>query len=124
MELETEKSEGRTIISSYESEWVLVGAEALSESFILVPGLKPRRWGIDRFSDLSAPALGDLCSVDCDVLLVGTGIKQQFPGPELARVLAERGRSAEFMSSRSACITFNVLSLDDRSVAAAIILPL
>ncbi|MGE4659446.1 MAG: MTH938/NDUFAF3 family protein [Arenicellales bacterium] len=124
MELETEKSEGRTIISSYESEGVLIGTETLSESFILVPGLKPRRWEVDWFSDLSASTLGDLCSVDCDVLIVGTGIEQQFPGPELARVLAERGRSAEFMSSRSACITFNILSLDDRSVAAAIILPL
>ena len=124
MELETEKSEGRTIISSYEAEGVLIGAEKLSESFILVPGLKPRRWGIDRFADLSASTLVDLCSIDCDVLLVGTGIEQQFPGPGLAKVLAERGRSAEFMSSRSACITFNVLSLDDRSVAAAIILPL
>lgn len=124
MELETETIEGRAIISSYTSEGVVVGGEQFKESFILTPHGKPTPWDIDQFSDLSDSILEALCAMDCEVLLVGTGISQEFPSSALNRVLADHGRSAEFMGSRSACSTFNVLALDDRSVTAAIILPL
>ncbi|HCK76479.1 MAG TPA: hypothetical protein DHW07_04980 [Gammaproteobacteria bacterium] len=124
MELETETARGRTTISSYAPDGVVIGAEKFTESFILMPDGNPERWAVDRFSDLSTSILDALCAVDCEVLLIGTGTNQQFPDSGHTRVLVERNRSAEFMSSRSACSTFNVLSLDDRSVTAAIILPL
>jgi len=124
MELETETAEGRTMISSFTSDRVVIGAETFTESFILTPGGNPARWGIDRFSELSASILDTLCAVDCEVLIIGTGVNQQFPDSSLSRALVQQNRSAEFMSSRSACTTFNILSLDDRSVTAAIILPL
>ncbi|MFL2550186.1 MAG: Mth938-like domain-containing protein [Arenicellales bacterium] len=124
MELETEAIDGRSTISSYASDGVVVGGKTLTESFILTPFADPVPWGVDQFSDLSALLLDKLCGMDCEVLLVGTGMNQVFPSPELSRVLATHGQSAEFMNSRAACSTFNVLSLDDRRVTAAIILPL
>ena len=124
MELEAEISQNRTLIASCGSRGVVVAAQTFTQSFLIPPDGAPVDWEVWDFSALSPARLEQLCLVECDVLMIGTGVNQCFPDPALSQVLARYGRSAEFMSSRAACSTFNVLALDDRQVMAAIILPL
>ena len=124
MELEAEISQSRTLIASCGSRGVVVADKTFTQSFLIAPDGKPTDWEVREFSALSPARLEQLCLVESDVLMIGTGASQCFPDPALSQILARYGRSAEFMSSRAACSTFNVLTLDDRQVMAAIILPL
>ena len=119
MELETEISDGKTVVSSCGSRGVVVGREPFTQSFLIVPDGTTELWEVHRFSALSPAHLERLCLMDSDVLVIGTGVSQCLPDTALSRILADHGRSAEFMSSRSACTTFNILTLDHRRVLAA-----
>jgi uncharacterized protein len=56
-----------------------------------------------------------------DVLLLGTGRKQVFPGAELRQSFAEAEIVVEVMDTGAACRTYNVLLAEGRRVAAALI---
>lgn len=55
-----------------------------------------------------------------EVLIVGTGSASILPPAKLAAALAVEGVGAEFMDTRAACRTFNVLSGEGREVVAAL----
>ena len=57
-----------------------------------------------------------------DVLLLGTGVQQQFPHPRLYQALIAAGIGVEFMNTPAACRTYNILLGEDRKVVAGILL--
>ncbi|HCL93616.1 MAG TPA: hypothetical protein DIC24_03230 [Gammaproteobacteria bacterium] len=124
MELEAEISKTRALIASCGPRGVVVAEKTFTQSFLIAPDGTPADWEVRGFSALSPARLEQLCLVESDVLMIGTGVTQCFPDAGLTQILAKHGRSVEFMNSRTACSTFNVLALDDRQVMAAIILPL
>jgi uncharacterized protein len=54
-------------------------------------------------------------------LLLGTGVAQVFPAPEIRRAFANARVGLEPMDTGAACRTFNVLLAERRPVAAALI---
>lgn len=56
-----------------------------------------------------------------DVLLLGTGLRQVFPSPEVRSDFAAAGLGLEPMDTGAACRTYNVLLAEHRRVAAALI---
>lgn len=56
-----------------------------------------------------------------EVLLLGTGRTQVFPGPELRQAFCEAEIVLEVMDTGAACRTYNVLLAEHRPVAAALI---
>jgi uncharacterized protein len=56
-----------------------------------------------------------------DLLLLGTGRTQVFPGAELRRAFANVEITLEVMDTGAACRTYNVLLGEGRRVAAALI---
>ena len=80
-------------------------------------------WDVTSPMDLTvaclARALADLKPQS--VLLLGTGVTQVFPGPELTRAFAEAQIGLEPMSTGAAARTYNVLLAEKRAIAAALI---
>ena len=64
-----------------------------------------------------APAL-ELCP---EMILLGTGRKQQFPHISLLTSLLQSGIAIEVMETGAACRTFNVLLGERRAVVAALL---
>lgn len=56
-----------------------------------------------------------------EVVLLGTGARQQFPDPVLLGILHAQRIGVEVMDTAAACRTFNVLVTEGRPVAAALI---
>lgn len=56
-----------------------------------------------------------------EVLLIGTGATMQRPPADLIAAFSKRGLASEFMSSRAAARTYNVLIAEGRLVAAALL---
>jgi uncharacterized protein len=66
-----------------------------------------------------APALAEKSAMR--VLILGTGVRQVFPAPEVRRAFAEAGVALEPMDTGAACRTYNVLLAEGRPVGAALI---
>jgi uncharacterized protein len=122
--LQVESSANIRVIQGYDTVSVSIGSTLCSTSFLLSPSFAPQVWPVTNFRLFSTEQLLALFDLSWDVLIIGTGSTQQFPGPELLEVLATEGRGVEFMNSRSACTSYNLLAIDQRSVLGAIILPL
>jgi uncharacterized protein len=66
-----------------------------------------------------ALVLGEKDAVN--VLLLGTGRRQQLPAAEVRRAFADAGVALEAMDTGAACRTYNVLLAEGRPAAAALI---
>ena len=124
MDLQVESSANISVIKGYDAVSVSIGATLYSTSLLLSPSFSAQAWPVKSFRLFSTEELLALFDLSWEVLIIGTGSRQQFPGPELLEVLATEGRGVEFMNSRSACTSYNLLAIDQRSVLGAIILPL
>jgi uncharacterized protein len=124
MDLTIEKSSGHPLIDGFRSGVVSIQGSLVRESFLLLPGAAPTPWAISSPEELTAAAVRELFREEWDVLLIGTGSKMFLPDSTLLQTSAQGGRSIDFMTSRVACSTYNVLAMDDRAVAAAVILPI
>ncbi|MCH9807706.1 MAG: hypothetical protein K0U74_08250 [Alphaproteobacteria bacterium] len=80
-------------------------------------------WEASSMADVSLDTLGLLLkdAGEIEVLLLGTGAKQIFPGPELRQALQDHGIAVEAMATGAAARTYNVLLGEQRAVAAALI---
>ena len=66
-----------------------------------------------------APALAEKDAMD--LLLLGTGRRQQSPGAEVRRAFGAAGIALEAMDTGAACRTYNVLLAEGRPVGAALL---
>ena len=124
MDLTIETSETHTLIEGFQSGVVTIQGQSVTESFLLLPGRPPVVWPVGDPVELTGSVIEELFHADWDVLLLGTGSEMFLPDSALLETMARDGRSIDFMTSRAACSTYNVLAMDDRAVAAAVILPL
>ena len=57
-----------------------------------------------------------------EIVILGTGARQQFPAPALLRPLLERGIGVEVMDTGAACRTYNIVVAEGRQVIAALLM--
>ncbi len=78
-------------------------------------------WPATDFATLTAAHFEYFLELKPEVLLLGTGAKQQFARPELYRELVRARIGIEFMDTPAACRTYNILVAEDRKVIAAVL---
>jgi len=111
---------GRITIVGLTDEWIQINQERFERSVaILVDHIVD--WSIDAVEALEIHHFDEILSKKPEVVLVGTGICQAFVHPKVAAYLAQAGVGLECMTTRAACHTFNMLSAEDRRVAAILI---
>jgi len=109
-------------VTAYGDTHVAVNGRALYRSLLIMPDRIDELWGPADFASLTHEHLMPLVGLACDVLLLGSGVKQRFPPPVLLRPLIEAGRAIEVMNTQAACRTYNILAAEGRLVAAALII--
>lgn len=109
------------VVTAYGDDHVAVNGRMLRRSLLLMPDHIEEEWGPVDFASLAHCHLEPLAALTCDVLLLGTGLRQHFPPAALLRPLIDAGRSIEIMDTRAACRTYNILVAEGRAVAAALI---
>lgn len=113
---------GLLTIRGYSADGFRVGTQRISGSLLITPEAA-RAWPV---TDLTLASLADFADVTAaepsiEVLLLGTGGSMTRPPAVLLDALAGAGLRADFMDSRAAARTFNVLVAEDRRVAAALL---
>jgi uncharacterized protein len=94
----------------------------LTSSFVVTPSQLLTDWPPQRVSALADAHFGAILDVAPEVLLLGSGMRLQWPPPRLLKPLMEAGIGVEVMDSGAACRTYNILAADGRRVAAAILM--
>ena len=79
-------------------------------------------WPATDFASLTEAHFDYFLALKPEVVLFGTGAKQQFARPELYRKLIKARIGIEFMDTPAACRTYNILTAEDRKVVAAVLL--
>ncbi len=79
-------------------------------------------WDATDFASLGASHFDYFLELKPEVLLLGTGARQQFAHPSLYRELIRAGIGIEFMDTAAACRTYNILVAEGRKVVAAVLL--
>lgn len=121
MKLHSTTPTGLLAVTAYDAEGIAVAGRRLSRSFILTPQRLIEDWPPVSLETLSEADLETLATLDCPIVLLGTGLRQRFPAPALLRPLIARRIGIEVMDSFAACRTYNILMAEGREVAAAII---
>ena len=122
MKLRTTTAAGLNTITAYGEGYVAVNGRRLEQSFLLTPTELHENWEVSSVTDLTPDALNPICAFDCDIVVLGTGKAQRFRPREVLRSFHERRIGAEIMDSFAACRTYNILVMEGRAVALAIIM--
>ena len=110
-------------LTSYSDDSVSINEAIYRDSLVLTAESLLCPWPVADLDALDAAALAPVFESAPAVVLLGTGIRQQFPRAEIFGLFGERGIGLEVMDNGALCRTFNILVAEDRAVTAAIILP-
>ena len=94
----------------------------ITESLILTNRHIITDWEPDQLHELTAAHMEVVLSLDPELVLLGTGARQQFPAMEILAALQRAQIGVEIMDTAAACRTFNILIAEGRHVAAALLM--
>jgi len=93
-----------------------------SQSFIVTSDTLIKTWPLTDINLLDTNHLTPVHDLNPELVLLGTGRKQQFPDMQLLTTFYNQGIGVEVMDSAAACRTFNILAGEGRKVVAGIII--
>lgn len=120
MKLHLNSSSGINLFTGYGEQFVTINHVRHDAHLLVTPERVVPGWAAG-FDKLTADDFAALMILDPKIVLLGTGCRQRFPSPALLRPLIEAGVSVEPMDLPAACRTYNILALENRQVAAALL---
>ncbi|HPF60312.1 MAG TPA: Mth938-like domain-containing protein [Candidatus Competibacteraceae bacterium] len=112
----------RHFIKSRGPGWINVNEQQICCSVIVTPDQLVTDWPPQTFADLEEQHFEAIVALEPEIVLLGTGDRQRFPHPKLTRSLLAQGIGVEVMDTAAACRTYNIIMLEDRRVAAALLM--
>ena len=109
------------VVRAYGPGLVRIGERSFSRSLIVTASTLLEDWRPRQMSDLQESDLGELLQLRPEVLLIGSGMRQEFPQRATLAALYAARVGFEIMDTGAACRTYNVLAAEGRNVAAALI---
>jgi uncharacterized protein len=117
---------GRQLIDGYGGGGFKIAGQLHTGSVIILP-MRTLAWPITAVDQITWASLAPLidrveaAEETVRILVVGSGSRFQPPPGRLSEELLTLGIALEWMDTGAACRTFNVLLLEDRDVAAALL---
>lgn len=122
MKLQRDTYPERNLITAYGPGHVEINRRRHEANLLLTPDRLIPGWAADGFDSLTDRDFEAIVELAPEILLIGTGARQRFPAPALLRPLIEARIGYEVMDMAAAARTYNVLMLEGRQVAAALLL--
>ena len=122
MRFQLETGGQANLIRNYTPGRFDVNQETYTRSLIVLPGQVIADWPPQIFTDLTVAHFETLAALAPEIVVLGTGQRQQFPRAELLAPLIKAGIGWEVMDSGAACRTYNILMSEGRNVAAALLM--
>ena len=122
MQLQLDSNENIEVIVTVCDDYIDTRKTRLKASFLITPETVIAHWRPKRAIDIRAADLEALLATSAEIYLVGTGPDQYFPQALELQSFIRIGKTIDFMHSRAACHTYNLLAGEGRKVVAAIII--
>jgi uncharacterized protein len=118
----TADSASGNVIHSYTPGEIRLRDEVISSNVIISHDQIVADWNPPSLSELSIADFAPAMDLKPDIILFGTGVRQQFPDIALLTEILRSGIAIEVMETNAACRTFNVLIGEYRAVVAALLI--
>src|SRR5262249_26101832 len=122
MKFTLERSPNVNVIRSYSDQVIQIGEHSIRSSCIVTADRLIANWPAASIEELDVNHLEPVFELRPELVLFGTGARQQFPAAAIRAALNARGIGVEAMDLGAACRTFNVLVQEERRVAAVLFL--
>jgi len=122
MKLQPDTQPDRNLITAYGVGHVEINRQRHAASLVLLPDRLVSPWAASGFDALQESDFRLIAELAPEILLIGTGARQRFPAAALLRPLIEARIGYEIMDFAAAARTYNVLMLEGRRVAAALLI--
>lgn len=121
MKLHPTSTQHYQTVTAYDETSVEINAVRFSHSLIVLPEVLPIAWPVTSFNALTIENFAQIAATEPDVVILGTGRQQHFIHPHLISDFTARHIGVECMDNQAACRTYNILMLEGRRVALALI---
>ena len=113
---------GRLLIEGYGGGGFEVAGARHDGSILILPD-RVLPWAVTAATEIDQAALRPLldATAKLELLLIGSGAQGVALPAELRQVLRDRGLGLDVMATPAACRTFNILMMEHRAAAAALI---
>ena len=112
----------QNLFTGHGAGYVAINGRQFQQPVVVMAGQVRTDWPASDFVSLEAKHFDYFLVLKPEILLFGTGPKQQFARPELYRELVKARIGIEFMDTPAACRTYNILVAEDRHVIAAVLI--
>ena len=109
--------------TGYGSGYLTVNGQRHEKALVVTPDALHDTWPATSVVTMNEAEVQFLLELKAEIVLLGTGATQQFPGVNVLREFARARIGIEAMDSAAACRTYNILADEGRSVVAAVLLP-
>jgi uncharacterized protein len=121
LKLQSDPHSGANTITGYGDGYVEINQTPYKHSVLLSSDGATLEWQAKSFDDLEVSHFARMVDLQPELILIGTGSRQQFPRPELLKSLISAKIGFEIMDSQAACRTYNILVGEGRKVLLALI---
>lgn len=112
---------GLNIFTAHGEGYVQVNGQRCQQPLIVTPDTLYKDWTARSFAALTEADFLQFLQFRPEVVILGSGDQHRFAHPALFQALTAAGIGVECMSTPAACRTYNILTGEDRKVAAGIL---
>lgn len=122
MPLAEERAEGVHVIRWVSPEAVRIDDAEFRSSLLVMPDRVLQDLPARQPSDMDLALIERILAQAPELVLLGTGSRQQLPSPMLLASFLQRGVGLEAMDNAAAARTYNLLAFEGRRVAAVLLI--
>jgi len=122
MKLHHSNQDGLNLIKAYTENSVTINDDTYTRSIIVQARALNSNWQPQHVDEIDEASIEALAQLDTEIILLGTGPKQQFPDRRLFAPLYDKKIGIEIMDTPAACRTYNILLEEGRVVTAALMI--
>lgn len=122
MELNLERPRDYLFVRRVGVHEIVIVDRPFNTSLILCRDKVIEDWAVNDVAALTPAQAEPILALKPDVVLLGTGARQQFPSQAVLAAFLQRGIGVEVMDNAAAARTWDILADEGRNVVAAFIL--
>ena len=123
MQLNLERPDYSWFLRGADGTHALVNDRVLVQSFCIAPDTLIEDWPVRDAATMTPADLAPVLALSPELVVLGTGATQVFPGAAVMAACLSRGIGIEVMNNAAAARTFSVLAGEGRRVVAGFVFP-
>jgi uncharacterized protein len=123
MDLSLDRPDGFLFVRRVTPASITVVDRELTRSFVLTPDRLIEAWPVTSAPALDESHVAGILELAPELVLLGTGARQQFPPASFLAGFLRKGVGIEVMDNAAAARTYDLLAAEGRRVVVAFILP-